>query len=66
MSSNVAELDELTRLAAEPQVSRLLVSNVLPYTGSFCRKESVHSTLAPPLQTNSRPLRVGAGHLGHL
>jgi len=60
MRSNIAELDDLTRLAANLQVSRLLVSNVLPYTPALLDEKLYSYSPIPPIPASSWALRVGA------
>ena len=60
MRSNIAELNDLTRLAADLQVSRLLVSNVLPYTQALLDEKLYSYSPIPPIPANGWPLRVGA------
>jgi tungsten cofactor oxidoreducase radical SAM maturase len=60
MRSNIAELGDLTRLAADMEVSRLLISNVLPYTADLLNEKLYSYSPIPPLQANGWPLRVGA------
>jgi tungsten cofactor oxidoreducase radical SAM maturase len=58
--SNVNELDDLARMAAELNVSRLLVSNVLPYTEEL-RQEILYSyEPTPPLKANGWALKLDA------
>lgn len=60
LQSNVDELADLTRMAAELNVSRLLVSNVLPYTEEM-RAEALYSYQpTPPFKTSGWALRADA------
>ncbi len=60
MQSNAAELDELARLAARLNVSRLLVSNVLPYTEDM-RAETLYGyEPVQPFKTTGWALRADA------
>ena len=57
---NVDELSDLVKLAAQLEVSRLLVSNVLPYTDDM-REERLYSySPVPPFKTTGWALRAGA------
>jgi Fe-coproporphyrin III synthase len=60
LRSNVAELADLARLGAELNVSRLLISHVLPYTEEM-RDEVLYSHQpVPPFRTSSWALKAGA------
>jgi tungsten cofactor oxidoreducase radical SAM maturase len=60
MRSNIVELDDLVRLAAELNVSRLLVSNVLPYTEEL-RQEILYSYQpVPPFRASGWALKLDA------
>ena len=60
LRSNMAELGDLVRLAAQLEVSRLLVSNVLPYTEEM-RDEMLYSYAPiPPFKATGWALKVGA------
>jgi Fe-coproporphyrin III synthase len=60
LRSNVAELADLARLGAELNVSRLLISHVLPYTAEM-REEVLYSHQpVPPFRTSSWALKAGA------
>ena len=60
LRSNMAELGDLVRLAAQLEVSRLLVSNVLPYTEGM-RDEMLYSYAPiPPFKATGWALKVGA------
>jgi tungsten cofactor oxidoreducase radical SAM maturase len=60
LRSNVDELSDLVKLAAQLEVSRLLVSNVLPYTDDM-REERLYSySPVPPFKTTGWALRAGA------
>ena len=60
MRSNVAELEQVSRLASNMNISRILVSHVLPYTKEL--KEEVLYGYEPilPLKTSSWALRADA------
>jgi tungsten cofactor oxidoreducase radical SAM maturase len=60
LRSNVDELDDLTRMAAAMNVSRLLVSNVLPYTQEMCAERLYSYEPRPPFKTNSWAVKAGA------
>jgi len=60
LRSNIDELDDLTKLAAELNVSRLLVSNVLPYTADMLGERLYSYEPVPPFKTNSWALRADA------
>lgn len=60
LRSNVDELDDLVDLATELNISRLLVSNVLPYTEELCG-EMLYSRLpVPPLKPSGWALKLDA------
>jgi len=60
MRSNVDELSDLTKKAAQLNVSRLLVSNVLPYTEEM-RDEILYSyEPIPPFKTAGWAVKLGA------
>ena len=60
LKSNVAELDDLAKMAKELNISRLLVSNVLPYTEEL-RKEVLYGyEPVPPFKASGWALRLGA------
>jgi MoaA/NifB/PqqE/SkfB family radical SAM enzyme len=60
LRSNVAELDDLVRLSADLNVSRLLVSHVLPYTKEMHGETLYHYEPVPPFRASSWPLRADA------
>lgn len=60
LRSNIDELDDLTKLAAELNVSRLLVSNVLPYTEDMLDERLYSYEPVLPFKTNSWALRADA------
>jgi tungsten cofactor oxidoreducase radical SAM maturase len=60
LRSNVAELDDLVRLSAELNISRLLVSHVLPYTEEMHGEALYHYEPVPPFRVSSWPLRADA------
>jgi Fe-coproporphyrin III synthase len=58
LRSNVSELRDLAKMAAELNVSRLLISNVLPYTQEM-RAEALYSyEPIPPFKTSGWALRA--------
>ncbi len=60
LRSNIAELDDLVKMAAELNVSRLLVSNVLPYTEEL-RKEVLYGYQPiPPFKASGWALKLDA------
>jgi tungsten cofactor oxidoreducase radical SAM maturase len=60
LRSNAGELPELVELAAQLNVSRLLISHVLPYTAEM-REEALYSHQpVPPFRTSSWALKAGA------
>jgi tungsten cofactor oxidoreducase radical SAM maturase len=60
LRSNITELDDLVKMAAELNVSRLLVSNVLPYTADM-RGERLYSyEPVSPFKTTGWALRADA------
>jgi tungsten cofactor oxidoreducase radical SAM maturase len=60
LRSNVAELDELAKMAAELNISRMLVSNVLPYTEEL-REEVLYSyEPIPPFKASGWALKLDA------
>jgi tungsten cofactor oxidoreducase radical SAM maturase len=60
LRSNVAELDDLAKMAAELNISRMLVSNVLPYTEEL-RKEVLYSyEPIPPFKASGWALKLDA------
>jgi len=60
LRSNVSELAELTRLASRLGASRVLVSNVLPYTEEM-RSEILYGyEPSPPLAAGSWPVKADA------
>jgi Fe-coproporphyrin III synthase len=60
LRSNVAELADLARLGAELNVSRLLISHVLPYTAEMREQVLYSHQPAPPFRTSSWALKAGA------
>ena len=60
MRSNIAELDDLTRMAAEFNVSRLLVSNVLPYTEELREEVLYGYEPVPPIKASGWALKLDA------
>jgi tungsten cofactor oxidoreducase radical SAM maturase len=60
LKSNVSELRDLARMAAQLEVSRLLVSNVLPYTQELLEEKLYSYSPIPPFSTTGWALRVGA------
>jgi tungsten cofactor oxidoreducase radical SAM maturase len=60
LRSNVAELDDLAKMAAELNISRMLVSNVLPYTEEL-REEVLYSyEPVPPFKASGWALKLDA------
>ncbi len=60
LSENISELEDLARLAARMNISRLLVSHVLPYTEEM-REQTLYSYAPrPPFRTSSWALRADA------
>lgn len=60
MRSNVAELDDLVKMAAELNVSRLLVSNVLPYTEELREEVLYGYQPVPPFKASGWALQLDA------
>ena len=60
LKSNVDELGELVKLSSELQVSRLLVSNVLPYTEQLLEEKLYSYAPAPPIKVTGWALHTGA------
>ena len=60
LRSNVDELSDVVRLSAELNISRLLVSHVLPYTEEMYAEALYSYEPAPPFRTSSWPMRAGA------
>ena len=60
LRSNVAELGDLTKMAAELNVSRLLVSHVLAYSEEMLPEMLYSYTPMAPLKANGWPLRLDA------
>lgn len=60
MRSNIAELDDLVRMAAELNVSRLLVSNVLPYTEELREEVLYGYQPVPPFKASGWALKLDA------
>ena len=60
LRSNIDELDELVSLSSQLGVSRLLVSNVLPYTAEMLSEVLYGYEPVPPLKAQSWALRAGA------
>ena len=60
MRSNVAELDELVRMATELNVARLLVSNVLPYTEELREEVLYGYQPVTPLRASGWALKLDA------
>jgi len=60
LRSNVSELDDLVRLSSDLNISRLLVSHVLPYTKEL-HEEAIYSyEPKPPFKASSWPARLDA------
>ena len=57
---NVAELDDLVKMAASLNVSRLLVSHVLPYTDELLDERLYSYEPVPPFKTSGWALRADA------
>ncbi len=60
MRSNVAELEQVSRLASNMNISRILVSHVLPYTKELKEEVLYGYEPIPPLKTSSWALRADA------
>jgi Fe-coproporphyrin III synthase len=60
MRSNVTELDDLVRMATELNVSRLLVSNVLPYTEELREEVLYGYQPVPPFKASGWALKLDA------
>ncbi len=60
MRSNVAELDDLVVMARELNVSRLLVSNVLPYTEELREEVLYGYQPVPPIKASGWALKLDA------
>jgi Fe-coproporphyrin III synthase len=60
MRSNVAELEQVSQLASQMNISRILVSHVLPYTEELMNEVLYGYEPIPPLKTNSWALRADA------
>jgi tungsten cofactor oxidoreducase radical SAM maturase len=60
LRSNVAELDDLVKMAAELNVSRLLVSNVLAYTEELREEVLYGYQPVPPFKASGWALKLGA------
>ncbi|HPH94934.1 MAG TPA: tungsten cofactor oxidoreductase radical SAM maturase [Anaerolineaceae bacterium] len=60
MRSNFGELDDITRLAMRLNVSRILVSNVLPYAADMQHETLYSHQPVEPFKTTSWALRAGA------
>jgi tungsten cofactor oxidoreducase radical SAM maturase len=60
MRSNIAELDDLVRMATELNVSRLLVSNVLPYTEELREEVLYGYQPVPPFKASGWALKLDA------
>jgi tungsten cofactor oxidoreducase radical SAM maturase len=60
LRSNIAELDDLVRMAAELNVSRLLVSNVLPYSEGLREEVLYGYQPVPPLKASGWALKLDA------
>jgi tungsten cofactor oxidoreducase radical SAM maturase len=60
MRSNVDELRDLTKMAAQLNVSRLLVSNVLPYTEEMLDEVLYSYEPIPPFKTAGWAVKLGA------
>jgi tungsten cofactor oxidoreducase radical SAM maturase len=60
MRSNIAELEDLVRMAAELNVSRLLVSNVLPYTEELREEVLYGYQPVPPFKASGWALKLDA------
>jgi len=60
LRSNVEELGDLVKMAARLNVSRLLVSNVLPYSAEMLNEVLYSYEPTPPFKTSGWALRAGA------
>jgi tungsten cofactor oxidoreducase radical SAM maturase len=60
LRSNVAELEQVSQLASQLNVSRILVSHVLPYTEELRDEVLYGYEPVPPFKTISWPLRADA------
>ncbi len=60
MRSNAAELDQIIRLSTELNVSRLLVSNVLPYTEELRQEVLYGYSPVPPFKASGWALKLDA------
>lgn len=60
LKSNVHELGSLTRLASRLNASRVLVSNVLPYTEDMCAEVLYNHEPQEPITMGGYPVRADA------
>ena len=60
LRSNVDELGDVVRLSADLNISRLLVSHVLPYTEEMYAEALYSYAPVPPFKASSWPMRAGA------
>jgi tungsten cofactor oxidoreducase radical SAM maturase len=60
LRSNVAELGDLARMAVELNVSRILVSNVLPYGEELLEEVLYSYQPVPPFKSSGWPLKLDA------
>jgi tungsten cofactor oxidoreducase radical SAM maturase len=60
LRSNISELDELVSLSSKLGISRLIVSNVLPYTEEMLSEVLYGYKPVPPLKAHSWALSAGA------
>lgn len=60
LKRNVGELDDLVKMAAQMNVSRLLVSNVLPYTRELCDEVLYGHEPAPPFKASGWAVKLDA------
>jgi tungsten cofactor oxidoreducase radical SAM maturase len=60
LRSNVAELEQVSQLASQLNVSRILVSHVLPYTEELKDEVLYGYEPVPPFKTTSWPVRADA------
>jgi tungsten cofactor oxidoreducase radical SAM maturase len=60
LRSNIDELEDLAKLAASLNISRLLVSNVLPYTDEMLAEKLYSYEPVPPLKSTGWALRADA------
>jgi tungsten cofactor oxidoreducase radical SAM maturase len=60
LRSNIAELDDLCKMAAQLNVSRLIVSNVLPYTEELREEVLYGYSPVPPFKASGWALKLDA------